>query len=155
MILGGSVGWYGIYGTTDAVTIENGTIRNFKYDGILGTGNFWIVDKIRSIVNGRDGIVVGQFAIVTSSLAVMNSARGIRAAFSALISGNNASDNGTTGIDTIRSSVTGNAINVNDGTGLTGGSTTGYSDNTLVGNATAASGVVSQHPNNCYPLTCP
>ena len=85
----------------------------------------------------------------------MNSARGIRAAFSASISGNNASDNGTTGIDTIRSSVTGNAINVNDGTGLTGGSTTGYSDNTLVGNATAASGVVSQHPNNCYPSPAP
>jgi hypothetical protein len=55
LMQGSDVAWYGITGGASAVTIQNGTITRFKFDGINGAGDYWIVDNVRSIENGRDG----------------------------------------------------------------------------------------------------
>ena len=47
---GVTVASYGITGgSMKSLTIENGTITRFNLDGIYGTGDYWIVDNMRSI----------------------------------------------------------------------------------------------------------
>jgi hypothetical protein len=75
---------------------------------------------------------LGEFALIKSSVVVRNAALGISTEFSAVIQGNTVSNNGTVGIQTLRSTVVGNAINLNGSWGLTGGTTTGYAANTLM-----------------------
>jgi hypothetical protein len=157
LMQGSDVASYGITGVVNSVTIENGTIARFKFDGIHGTGKYWIVDNMRSLENGRDGIFLDQFALIKSSVVVENAARGIRASYSSLIQGNTVSQNGTIGIDTDWSSVAGNAVVANGKYGLSGGGYTGYSDNTLVFNngvGAEAAYVLPQHPNACLGA-CP
>ena len=177
---GSTTALFGIAGAAKSVTIKNGTITGFKFDGIFGTGKYWIVDNVRSIENGRDGIVVGQYAVIAStvvvdnagsgmfvgpnaviksSIVVENTGYGINVGFSSVIEGNTVSDNGITGIQTVASTVIGNTINENTSYGLAGGGYTGYSGNTLVGNNIAGGGVeaasvMPQHPNVCQG-TCP
>jgi len=151
---GGGTAYYGFTGTNgiDAVTIQNGTIRNFRYDGIIAKGNYWIVENMRSIENGRDGIVVGARAIVRSSVSSYNGRNGLLTGQSAVIQGNTVSDNGGFGISTHRSTVNGNAINSNYLVGLSGGATSGYSGNTLFFNNSSgeqAEFMLPQHPNAC------
>jgi hypothetical protein len=153
-IEGSGVAWYGIVGSVNAVTIANGTITQFKFDGIHGgdTSGYWIVDNVRSIENDRDGIKVGPFAVIQSNIAVRNGRRGIYADVSSVIQGNTVSENANTGIETIRSTVVGNTINSNGGIGLAGATTSGYSGNTLMFNNSGgdqALGVLPQHPNAC------
>jgi hypothetical protein len=156
---GSNVAWYGIVGGTKAVTIKNGTITRFKFDGINGgTGYYWIVEDMRSTANGRDGIVVGYYALVRSNVATENIKLGIYTQWSSVIQGNTASLNGTYGIFTIRSTVIGNVINDNGTYGLNGGGS-GYSDNALFGNDGVMLGeeatlVVPQNPNACQGA-CP
>jgi hypothetical protein len=74
---GSTTALFGIAGSTKSVTIKNGTITGFKFDGIFGTGKYWIVDNVRSVENGRDGVVLGTHALVKSSVVAGNIARGI------------------------------------------------------------------------------
>jgi hypothetical protein len=149
---GSDVAFHGIVGGVDAVTIENGTITQFRFDGIHGTGDYWIADNLRSIENGRDGMVVGQFAIIKSSIVVANGDSGITTGASSVIQGNTVSNHNAAGIVTLRSSVIGNTVTANL-IGLDGGvnpATSGYSANTFADNtAVEAADVLPQHPNAC------
>jgi hypothetical protein len=160
---GSDVAWYGVVGSLNAVTIENGTITQFKFDGINGSaGKYWIVDNVRSIENGRDGVVLGTHALVKSSVVAGNIARGIYADSYAVIQGNTVSSNGSSGVEARGSTVVGNAISFNGAYGLEGFGFTGYSGNTLTYNHQAGSGSgpseainnLLQHPNTCHPGPC-
>jgi hypothetical protein len=149
---GSDVAWYGIVGSVNAVTIANGTITQFKFDGIHGMGDYWIVDNLRSIENGRDGIRLGRYALITSSVVVHNTDDGIFVSVGSVIQGNTVSENGRNGVLIVGdSTVVGNVISFNGNYGLDGGGTTGYSGNTLTLNGMnpEATGVVPQHPNFC------
>jgi hypothetical protein len=151
---GSTVALFGIAGATNGVTIKNGTITGFKFDGIHGAASYWIVDNVRSVENGRDGIMVGPIALIRSSVVAFNMARGISTGFASIIQGNTVVRNGTIGVQTQQSTVVGNTINNNDGVGLVGGGSAGYFGNTLNGNDVGGSnveaeGVVPAHPNAC------
>jgi hypothetical protein len=158
-INGANVANFGIVSSRDRLTIRDGTVMDFKFDGINGSGNYWIVENLRSLENGRDGIFVGAFAIIKSSMAVKNAGRGIVTDISAVIQGNTVSENGLFGIDTARSTVVQNAINVNGSYGLVGGATTGYSGNTLRGNDYSGGKIeafnVTPHQPNACTGACP
>jgi hypothetical protein len=154
---GSDVAWYGVTGGAENLTIKNGNITHFKFDGVSGTGEAWVIDSMRISRNGRDGVRVGNFAIIKSSIVLWNGQRGIATAFSAVIQENNVTANQRYGIYTAASSVVGNVINTNGWEGLSGNITTGYSANTLVNNNLGGAEVFSakpQHPNACYG-TCP
>ena len=159
---GSTTALFGIAGAAKSVTIKNGTITGFKFDGIFGTGKYWIVDNVRSVENGRDGVVLGTYALVKSSVVAENIGRGIYTDNYAVIQGNTVSDNGRNGIETHSSTVIGNVASVNGNYGLDGGGLTGYSDNTFTYNHQAGTGSgpseainnFQQHPNNCYPGPC-
>jgi hypothetical protein len=159
LMQGSNVAWYGVTGGVNGVTIENGTIASFKFDGIHGTGKFWIAENVRSVGNGRDGIVLGQFALIRSSVVVENGRKGLVANLSSVIQGNTVSNNGDEGIYAPASAVVGNAINFNGSYGMDGNGTAGYSGNTLVGNNGGGGGheaafATQAHPNYCYGY-CP
>ena len=158
---GSTTALFGIAGAAKSVTIKNGTITGFKFDGIYGTGDYWIVDNLRSVENGRDGVALGKFALVKSSVVAENIARGIYTDNYAVIQGNTVSANGTSGVEARASTVVGNAISLNGEYGLQGFGMTGYSGNTFTynhqGGLTGPSEAINslqQHPNVCTPGPC-
>jgi hypothetical protein len=156
LMQGSNVAWYGVTGAVNGVTIENGTIAGFKFDGIHGSGKSWIVENMRSVENGRDGIVLGESALIRSSVAMENARKGIAVSFSSVIQGSTVSRNGDEGIYAPGSAIVGNAINFNVSYGLDGNGSAGYSGNTLVSNGPGgeAAFATQAHPNYCYGY-CP
>jgi hypothetical protein len=166
---GSGVAWYGITGGTNAVTIQNGTITQFKFDGINGTGNYWIVDNLSSIENGREGIVLelGNYHRIQDSTVADNGATGIKC-MHCVISGNVVASNGYDGIDANvggadgGATVVGNYIVDNTYYGLIAGSTlggSGFANNTLFRNNSGTAGTQvgysqGMHPNICVNLVC-
>ena len=151
---GSTTAFFGIAGSARSVTIKNGTITGFKFDGIFGTGDYWVVENMRIVQNDRDGISLGSLALIQSSLVADNNARGIRTGSFSIIQENTVSRNLGVGIETSASTVVANTISYNGSLGLTGGGTTGYGDNTLQGNNPAggsveALNVVPMNPNAC------
>ena len=151
---GSTVALIGIAGATNGVTIKNGTITGFKFDGIYGTGNYWMVENMRIVQNGRDGVFLGSFALIHSSVVAQNGARGTATSLSSIIQGNTVSGNAGEGIYAPGSAVFGNAINYNGSYGLDGNGSGGYGSNLLEGNNGAGAGVEAAfiepaHPNAC------
>jgi hypothetical protein len=70
---GGTTAFNGIVGTLPNASIKGGTIRNFKEDGISGTGHSWIISDMRLVGNKRVGIKCGQSCLVHDSIVTVNS----------------------------------------------------------------------------------
>ena len=70
---GSGVAFHGIAGGVDNVTIRNGTIAGFKFDGIHGAGQEnWTVEDMRVVDNGRIGVVCGDRCLVEGAIAARN-----------------------------------------------------------------------------------
>ena len=169
----------GIWGTKNSLTVKNGTISSFTEDGILGSGDFWMIDTMRIVVNEVSGVfaeggswTIANSQIVGNGLTGMdafsagpilirnnivsgNGETGIRAN-TAHIEGNMVADNGGIGISTFNGTVLGNTVVGNAYYGLSGGAG-GFGNNTLSGNNGAGDevfGGVPLHPNVCDGVAC-
>lgn len=135
-IQGGTKGLHGVYGAQHGVTIKNGTIVGFKLDGISGQGNFWIIENMRVISNGRDGI------FCLASCQVQNSI---------------SSKNGVQGIGSTGGTFIGNTLIENGNYGLFAWGLAGYGNNTIMNNGggqAGGAGLTSLNPNACSSA-CP
>ena len=156
---GSTVAFYGIIGATDGVTIENGTIAEFLYDGIYPTGQFWIIRNMRVIKNARIGVGNGNvdhLTVVNSTIS-QNGGGGVSCDFFCHIEGNNISSNNGVGVYLSNGSVLGNTIILNASFGISTFAPGGYGNNTIALNNSSGqqiSGGGPIHPNHCYG-TCP
>jgi len=135
-IHGGGAAFHGITGSAENVTIRNGTVAGFRFDGINVAGDYLFVMDMRIVGNGRDGIVCTYGCHIEGSLIAENFGRGIDLDQGTIL-GNTIVKNGLVGINA-----------------LFGG--TGYGNNTLVNNSTrtapgpeVSGGVQPLHPNVC------
>jgi hypothetical protein len=151
----------GIYGATfDSATIRSGTITGFDAHGIYSTGDNWIVEDMRVLLNGAHGIYVGgRYSSVRGSTATQNGGIGIHCDVRCFVEESNSSGNGGVGISINGGTVLGNVIIANDGIGISGGFHVGYGNNTLVFNNGGGANpqvkiVLALHPNACSPA-CP
>ena len=151
---GSNVAFHGITGGVDGVTIKNGTITGFKFDGINGgTGSHWTVENMRVIENGRHGIFVDGFhTAIRSSMVAVNGDRGISCALLCLVEGSVVSEN-RFGIVMNNGSVLGSVIGNNAEFGIAG-AFAGFGNNTLIGNnagggSEVSPGVAPMQPNTC------
>ena len=156
---GSTVALFGVAGATDGVTVENGTIEGFKYDGIYPTGKFWIVRNMRIVKNARNGVGHANVDHLTvlDSMISLNGGGGVFCDFFCHVEGNNISENNGIGVLITNGSVLGNSIMQNAGVGLTAYAAAGYGNNTIgLNNSTGVqiSGGAAIHPNHCYG-TCP
>ena len=156
---GASVATTGINGAAfESITIRNGTITGFDAYGLFSIGTRWIVEDMRVVKNGAQGIHVGDYSTVRGTTVTRNGSYGINCGFSCLIEDSNSSQNGAAGVVAVASTVLGNVIINNAGLGITG-IFAGSGNNTLVGNNGGAAnpqvdGAVELHPNACFPA-CP
>jgi hypothetical protein len=127
---GSGTAFHGITGGVKNVTIRDGTITGFKFDGIVGTGHNWLIERMRVESNGRNGIVCDDFCLVEDAIVVSNRI-GIKI---------------STGI------VLGSVIGNNASFGIQG-SYAGFGNSMLLGNNGASDdtndGVDPLHPNLC------
>jgi hypothetical protein len=157
---GSTTAWHGITGGVDNVTIRNGTITGFKFDGINGSGDKWVVEDMRVVDNGRYGIYpLGYSARVVNNTASENGLIGIRCHHHCLVEGNVVTENGSTGVAISSGMVLGNTIASNVGLGISAGAVTGIGNNTISSNNGGFNPQVSNdaqpmHPNRCLPA-CP
>jgi hypothetical protein len=158
---GSSVAWYGITGGQHGLVIGNGFITGFKFDGINGTGNRWLVEKLQVDANGRDGIALtGFYQHIHGNIVTGNLARGI-ACRGCVVSENVVINNGGIGVTaTNGATVLGNLIATNTSFGLAGsGLVTGFAHNVITANGNGSlgdqvSGASSLHPNICFNAPC-
>jgi len=157
---GSGAAWHGIVGSAANVTIRNGTITGFLYDGVNGTGAAWIVESMRVAGNGRRGVSGGDQLRVTGSTVFNNGSVGIYCGVSCHIEGNSITNNGLYGITILTGLVIGNTIADNSDFGIfnsiTGGA--GFGHNFLRGNNgvgdEVTSFIIPLSPNACSP-PCP
>jgi hypothetical protein len=156
---GSNAAYHGITGAVDNVTIKNGTIQSFKFDAIHGTGRFWIIENMRIVKNGRDGVYCGLHSLIASSIISDNGGDGIQCT-TGLVSGNHIAVNAGRGIQ-VGGTVVGNHISNNGGYGISGNggiNATGYANNTLYLNNIIAgpqiNAATQMQPNSCNPA-CP
>jgi hypothetical protein len=162
LMQGSNVAWYGIAGGVDSVIITNGIIAQFEFDGIIGTGNRWVVERMQVLDNGRHGIALelpGQRHRVHDSTVAGNDATGIRCTW-CVISANVVTDNGGYGINSGGATVVENYIALNADYGLiTGALGSGFAHNTVYANngGFAVNQVLNTqalHPNICEGTAC-
>lgn len=156
---GSTVALFGIAGATDGITVENGTIEGFKYDGIYPTGKFWIVRNMRVVRNARIGVGNNNVDHLTilDSMVSLNGGGGIFCDRFCHVEGNSISENNGAGVLITDGSVLGNSIIQNAGNGIFGYAAAGYGNNTIALNNSSGvqiSGGSPIHPNHCYG-TCP
>jgi hypothetical protein len=179
---GSGVAAYGVQGSLNSATIQNGTITGFKLDGISGTGRFWSIEDMRvvgngghgiragheahirsstSAENGGHGLACGNLCLVERSTATSNHGDGIVCGLSCHAEGNVASFNGFSGLFIADGLALGNTASRNTSFGIVGDNaflTTVYESNVLVGNNQGnvqANDVTSLHANFCFPGACP
>jgi hypothetical protein len=166
---GNDAGLTGVFGTPSAgfITIRNGTIRNFRREGIAGSGGVWTVRGMQVLENARRGVDLqsGLVSRVLDSTVHSNGLDGIRCGAVCHVEGNTISHNGQggagAGIDIQSGGVMGNTIMLNRGFGILFGDDGGYGGNMLLfnnfGGTDQVSGTfVAIHPNGCNPGTgCP
>ena len=152
---GSNAAWHGITGGVDGVTIRNGTITRFQFDGINGAGQYWVVADMQVLENGRYGIALTAqegLGRVLNSTVSGNTYIGITCV-ACLVQGNVVGNNGSIGITTAGASILGNLIYDNGGVGasLNGG---GYGQNTVIYNDNNSTNQVNGgdpiDPNYCY-----
>jgi hypothetical protein len=159
-LTGGGVANFGIVGNADAGTVRNGTITRFKYDGIYTARDYWVVEDIRAILNGRTGIALtanlvnGKSQQVRRSNASDNGYDGIQCGYVCLVESNVVVGNDHNGIN-FNGTAIGNIVTGNTNYGLYSPATSsGYVNNVLIGNGTNVLGINAVHPNYCYPSAC-
>jgi hypothetical protein len=152
---GSNVAWHGVTGGLPSITIRNGTIAAFKYDGIIGTGESWIVENMRVTGNGRVGVSMYPYARIVNNTVTRNGTVGIQCS-SCHVADNIVSLNGGSGIWALVATVLGNSVFDNTGYGILGNGATGFGDNTVAGNNGGNTNpqvfnVSPLHPNVCIP----
>jgi hypothetical protein len=155
---GAGVATTGIFGVDfDNATIRNGTITGFNAHGIYSGGKNWIVENMRVVGNGANGINVGILSSVRGSTVTQNGNIGIVCAV-CLVEDSISSANGAKGIETFFGSVLGSVIINNAGLGING--VFGYGNNTLANNngggpnAQVDGALLPMHPNACSNPDC-
>ena len=162
LMQGTNVAWYGITSGVENVTVRNGTIAGFDFDGINGTGSFLLVENVRVLANGRYGIFaeISSHSRYLNNTVAENGLSGLVCGLGCLVEDSVVSENGAHGIYIHRGTVLGNTLVSNGafGIGGPGGSNVGFGNNTLVdnnnGNAQVAAGLIPLEPNACTPA-CP
>jgi hypothetical protein len=114
---GSTTALFGIAGSAKSVTIRNGTVTGFRFDGIYGTGDFWDVDNMRVVENGRTGIACDQHAQIRNSTISENAGSGIICS-SGTIQNNVVNGNSGNGIVLNRGIVQNNMVDINSGDGI-------------------------------------
>lgn len=149
----------GIYGRGDRLTIRNGTIASFKSNGIHAPQRAYvIVQNMRVITGGANGIVTGDLALIQHSIIASNVGSGLVCGRSCHAEGNIVSSNGQRGISITSGMALGNTVFSNGTYGLWTSSTAqdaGYGNNTIAKNYTQVTGGwVSLQPNMCNGVAC-
>ena len=139
------------------MTIKNGTIEEFKLDGMVGNGNYWIVESMRVVENGETVVnPAGEGFRIFNSTVSGNANFGIRCQSACHIEGNVVHQNGSAGIVASFATVLGNTIIANKGVGMS--LVGGYGNNTLMANnafgVQISGAYFPMHPNACDPA-CP
>jgi hypothetical protein len=161
-IHGGDVANYGISGFPDGVTVRNGTIRNFKLDGIRLTGDRATVENMQIADNGRRGadLNVGVLHRIAANTILGNGDDGVRCN-KCIVIDSVIGRNGDVGIQASGATVIGNYIYDNVRQGLASGTLgNGYAHNTLFSNDDGSAGLQvlgarQLHPNICDGEACP
>ena len=169
LMQGSNVAWYGITGGQHGLVIENGFITSFKFDGINGSGNRWLVEKVQVTTNGRDGIALfGFIHHVRGNTVIGNIKRGIVCGGSCVISENIVTSNGGDGVTSRDATMVGNFIGSNSGRGIQGGiqggptgayAGIGLGHNVVIANGSGNVGdqvnnTLPLHPNICVGVSC-
>jgi len=137
---GGAVANNAIVSSQNSLTIKGGMISLFRFNGIQGTGPFWIIDDMRVVFNGEDGISGRDAArqwMITNSQVVENGRQGILilgAANRALVQDNVVNGNGGIGIFVEHGHVEGNMVSGNGHAPDSFGSGVSVFDGSVVGN---------------------
>lgn len=156
---GARVASHGIVGRQRSLTVRNGTIRAFKFDGVLTFGALMIVEDVRVFENGRTGIwehgASAAYARIVNSTIFANGSQGIlcRACH---VEGNVIASNGLDGLRVLENGTAlGNTIMSNGGYGISSPSLVGFGNNTIIHNklGPALSGG-KLFPNVCAPQAC-
>jgi len=172
---------YGVYGNGAAhfARIENVTAWSNAQNGIFLPGDGGQVVGVTAFMNGGPGIEVGQACSVRHSTTARNGLQGVKAGTDSLIVDNNIYDNGSFGVEGLgRSLYARNVISENNNDGLnddggslvygnsltnnllfglsfSGGTTSGYTENVMLGNnAGAVLGGGTLLQNACNGVGC-
>jgi hypothetical protein len=159
---GSDLAWHGIVGAVNNVTIKNGTITRFKFDGInAGAGNYWTIQNIRDFANGRYGFynLDGVYARVENSTIASNKGGGVFCGPSCHIEGNTISSNTGYGIAIYSGMVLNNTVVSNAAHGLYSLALVAFGNNALIGNNNngaqiSGAAIHPLHPNVRLPLAC-
>ena len=117
------------------IAVRNGTVRDWRYAGVYGSGTTVShFEDLRCYNNGLQGVYVGDQNIVHNNICVSNGEEGIRSGFSCLVTGNLCKYNTADGIFAINSTVTGNHCAENGGDGIRVMTYCQVRNNTCVGN---------------------
>jgi parallel beta-helix repeat protein len=155
---GSDLAWHGIVGGVNSVTVKNGTITRFKFDGInAGGGWYWTIQNARIIANGRNGIYnPGAFNRVETSTIASNVGDGISCGPSCYVEGNTVSSNGF-GITIFSGIVLNNTMVSNISAALTA-TGVGLGNNAIIANNGGSFQIIGTpnnlHPNFCSPVAC-
>jgi parallel beta-helix repeat protein len=157
---GGGTAGIGVDGHQRSLTVRNGTIRNFGFAGIHSIGALMIVDNMRVEENGQFGVYVeaNGYARIVNSTIFGNGYDGISCGNSCHIEGNIISANRARGVFISGSGGTllGNTIYSNSWYGLISLKTSGFGNNTIIGNVQGqiVGPLVELFPNACSPQAC-
>jgi hypothetical protein len=161
---GAGAAWYGVIGKRGGLTVRNGTIRGFKFDGVRSEGARLIVEDMRIAENGGRGISESGpsagFARIVDSTISRNFRTGIECSVFCHIAGNNVSFNGRGSdlgnINIVSGTVLGNTIIESDSFGIYGTAKVGFGSNTIIDNYNGPTNgaPVPLSPNTCAPQPC-
>lgn len=160
---GGTQALNGINGHQRSLTVLNGTIRGFTKSGIVSSGDYLLVQGVRSTDNGEDGVNAfgREFTRVTEGLFVNNRRNGVLCGPNCSIQNSTLSKNLGGANVSARSNVLGNVLTENARYGIFSQAFTdgvGSGNNTIIGNGWGPTGgnspVYQLHPNVCVPA-CP
>ena len=158
LLHGGNAASIGITTTGNALTVKNGTIAHFKFNGIVASAFYATIEHMRVVENGNEGINLGDYASVVGSTISANGSHGIDCGYYCHIEGNVLSSNHNRGVHVVSGTILGNTIQNNTSQGILTDSNTGYGNNTLVGNNSGgdqiAGFLIRLQPNACNPA-CP
>jgi len=159
------------------IKVYNGTVRGMGDIGIR-TGYGAIIESVRVVSNGGNGISISGSGTVSGNTATFNGSHGIAvgnngtgtvsgntvtfnggngiAVIGGTVSGNTVTGNGDNGIAVGNNgTVSGNTVSGNVGNGLSLGTSTGYVNNVLSNNTGGdVTGGVNLKPNLCSGVLC-
>jgi hypothetical protein len=160
---GSNNGRLGIWGKGDRLTVRNGTITGFRFDGIYAIERLYlIVEDMRLINNGRNGILAtrADFARLMDNTIATNGNTGVACGDSCHVEGNVISSNGGFGIEVESGTILGNSIFNNTGYGIytINDFKVGFGNNVLIENHTSSAVqtwgyLLALQPNSCPPVS--